>query len=384
MDFSLSEAQQALVDAAARFAAERLAPGYRERERAGRIEPGLIAQMGSLGLLGAELPERDGGLGVDCVTAGLLLEAIAGGDFNVAYVNLLTSLCGQIVSAHGRSPAARAALADVIAGRRTIALALTEPGAGSDAAALSLRARRDPGGGYRLAGEKTSISMATQADLAVVFARTGAAADGARGISAFLVPLDAPGIRRHAFDDVGTRAVGRGSIFFDEVAVPADALLGDPGAGFVQVMQGFDYSRALIGLQCLAVARVSLDETWRYVQQREAFGQPIAQFQGVVFPLAEAQTQIEACRALCLRTLWLKDRGQPHTVEAAMCKWWAPKLACETIHQCLLSHGHGGYSNELPFGQRYRDVMGLQIGDGTANVMKMLIARRMLALHRPQ
>lgn len=381
MDFSLNSEQQALIESAARFARERLAPDYQAREKAERIEPEIIRELGDMGFLGAELPEASGGMGLDCVTSGLLLEQIAQGDFNVSYVNLLASLCGQIVATHGRSDAARGWLREVLAGNKAIAIALTEPGAGSDAARLKLKAVRD-GSDFILSGEKTSISMATQADVAVVFARTGSDADGARGISAFLVPMDLPGVSRSTFDDIGTRPVGRGSIFFDGVRVPADMMLGDEGQGFVQVMQGFDYSRALIGLQCMGVARVSLDESWRYVQEREAFGKPISEFQGVSFPLAEAETMYEACRLLCLRTLWLKDQGLPHTAEAAMCKWWGPKLACEIIHQCLLTHGHGGYASDYDFGQRYRDVMGLQIGDGTANIMKMIIGRQKLAQYR--
>ncbi|CAI07205.1 cyclohexanecarboxyl-CoA dehydrogenase [Aromatoleum aromaticum] len=380
MDFSLSPEQQALVDTANRFARERLAPGYKAREKAERIEREVIRDMGELGFLGPELSEEHGGLGVDCLTSGLLLEQISYGDFNVSYVNLLTSLCGQIVAGHARPDIAKEWLGQVIAGHKTIAIALTEPSAGSDAARLKLKAVRD-GNDFVLNGEKTSISMATQSDVAVVFARTGSEAERARGISAFLVPMDLPGITRTAFDDIGTRPVGRGSIFFDDVRVSADMMLGNEGQGFIQVMQGFDYSRALIGLQCMGVVRASLDETWRYIQEREAFGKKIGDFQGVTFPLAEAETMYEACRALCLRTLWLKDQGLPHTSEAAMCKWWAPKLACEIIHQCLLTHGHGGYASDYDFGQRYRDVMGLQIGDGTANIMKMIIGREKLAAH---
>lgn len=381
MDFSLSEEQQSLLDTAVRFARNRLAPSYKQREINECIERELIREMGEIGLLGPELPESAGGLGVDCVTSGLLLEQIAYGDFNVSYVNLLVSLCGQIIATHGRSAVAKEWLAEIVAGRKTVAIALTEPSAGSDAARLKLKAARD-GDGFVLSGEKTSISMATQADVAVVFARTGSDADGARGISAFLVPMDQPGITRTTFDDIGTRPVGRGSIFFDGVKVGRELMLGDEGQGFIQVMQGFDYSRALIGLQCMGVARASLDETWRYVQEREAFGKPIGQFQGVTFPLAEAETMYEACRMLCLRTLWLKDQGLPHTAEAAMCKWWGPKLACDIIHQCLLTHGHGGYGSDYHFGQRYRDVMGLQIGDGTANIMKMIIGREKIAQFR--
>lgn len=381
MEFGLSQEQEALVETASRFAKNRLAPGYKAREKAERVERELILEMGEMGLLGAELPEAQGGLGLDCVTSGLLLEQIAYGDFNVSYVNLLVSLCGQIVATHGRSPRAQEWLQNVAAGRNTIAIALTEPSAGSDAARLKLKAARD-GDDFILSGEKTSISMATQADVAVVFARTGLESERARGISAFLVPMDLPGVTRTTFDDIGTRPVGRGSIFFDGVRISKEMMLGDEGMGFIQVMQGFDYSRALIGMQCMGVARASLDETWRYVQEREAFGKQIGEFQGVTFPLAEAETMYEACRALCLKTLWLKDRGLPHTAEAAMCKWWGPKLACDIIHQCLLTHGHGGYGGDYHFGQRYRDVMGLQIGDGTANIMKMIIGREKLAEHR--
>jgi cyclohexanecarboxyl-CoA dehydrogenase len=152
-------------------------------------------------------------------------------------------------------------------------------------------------------------------------------------------------------------------------------MLGEEGDGFVQVMQGFDYSRALIGLQCVAAAQASLDETWQYVKEREAFGAVLAQYQGVSFPLAEAETFLTMARQLCHLTLDLRDRGLPHTAEAAMAKWYAPKTSVEVIHQCLLTHGHYGYTMNLPHQQRLRDVMGLEIGDGTAQIMKLIIAR---------
>jgi len=252
---------------------------------------------------------------------------------------------------------------------------LTVPGSGSDAANLKLRARRD-GDAYVLDGEKTSISMATQADFAIVFARTGSTEARARGISSFLVPLDTPGVTRTGFDDHGTRSVGRGSLFFDNVRVPAKYLLGAENQGFSQVMAGFDYSRALLGILCLSVARVSLDQTWQYTSQRHTFGKPLSDYQGVTFPLAEAETQMTGARLLSLQTLWLTDQGLPHTSEAAMCKWWGPKLAYDIVNTCLLTHGHGGYSKDLPFEQRMRDLLGLQIGDGTAQIMKMVIARQ--------
>jgi cyclohexanecarboxyl-CoA dehydrogenase len=209
----------------------------------------------------------------------------------------------------------------------------------------------------------------------VLLARTGEPEDGARGVSAFFVPMDEPGITATRFNDMGTRPVGRGSVFFDDVKVPADCLMGEEGTGFVQVMQGFDYSRALIGLQCVAAAQASLDEAWAYATEREAFGMPLARYQGVTFPLAEAETMLNAARLICYETLDLRDRGLPHTSQAAMAKWFAPKTAVDVIHQCLLTHGHYGYTMDLPHQQRMRDVMGLEIGDGTAQIMKLIIAR---------
>ena len=374
MDFAFTAEQGAVRDTAARFARERLAPRYRAREQERRIERDLIRDMGALGLIGADLPAALGGPGMDSVSSGIVMEEISRADMNVGYLQILGSLMGSVIATHASPGIAADMVARIASGEAVVALGMTEPGAGSDAGHLQMKARAD-GSDWRLDGEKTSISMADQADWIVVLARTDPANPGAGGISAFLVPLDAPGITRSAFDDVGSRAVGRGSIFFDSVRVPGSRMIGAPGQGFRQVLQGFDYSRALIGLQCLAAAAASLEESWEYVKVRHAFGQRLAGFQGVTEPLAEAETLLMAARLLCYRTLWLRDNGLPHTAEAAMCKWWAPKTAFEVIHRCLLTHGQNGYSAELPHQQRLRDVMGLQIGDGTEQIQKMIIAR---------
>ena len=374
MNFGLSDEQIAMRDTARRFAEERLAPGYRQREAKARIEPELIEEMGSLGLIGVDLPEPLGGLGLGSLASGFIVEDIAAGDLNVSYVQLLGSLNGSIVADHARAEIAAEIVPRVCEGKALLALGLTEPGGGSDAANLKLRADRT-NAGYVLNGEKASISFATQAAEAIVFARTGEQAARSRGISAFVVPLDAPGVAVSGYDDAGSAAVGRGSIFFEEVEVPAERMLAEENAAFRTVMAGFDYSRALIGLQCLAAAEVSLRETWTYATEREAFGAPIVRNQGVSEPLAEAETLLEAARLLCYKTLWLRDRGEPHTAEAAMCKWWAPKVAFDVIHTCLLTHGHFAYTRDMPFEQRLRDVLGLQIGDGTRQIQKMIIAR---------
>jgi cyclohexanecarboxyl-CoA dehydrogenase len=377
---ALSDEQGAFKSVAERFAREKLAPHYQARERDAAVDRALMREMGRLGLIGADLPERHGGLGLPSETTGLMMEALAYADLNVSYVQLLGSLCGLIIARHGSDDLAAQWLPRIIAGEAIVALALTEPRGGSDAGNLVLSARPTDTG-YVLNGEKSSISMADQADAALVFARTGRVEDGARGVSAFLVPLDAPGVSTSRFNDLGSKAVGRGSIFFDAVEVPSGNRLGDEGAGFVQVMQGFDFSRALIGLQCIAAAQASLDESWAYVQQRHAFGAPLARNQGVTFPLAEHESMAAAVRQLCYHTLRLRDAGAPHTAEAAMCKWLGPKTAVDIIHQCLLTHGHYGWSLDLPHQQRLRDVMGLEIGDGTAQIMKLIVARELLRRH---
>lgn len=363
----------ALGEMVERFAADRLAPGFTERDQTRVLDPALMAEMGQLGLIAPELPEAVGGQGASRVAAGVITEAIAAADLSMSYINLLGSLNAQILLEHGDPAVATPWLQRLTAGDVILALALTEPAGGSDAARLSMKATAS-GDHYVLSGEKTSISAADQAAAAVLFARTGTPEEGARGVTAFLVPLDLPGITTSRFDCHGQRAIGRGSIFFDDVRLPADHRLGGEGLGFVSVMQGFDFSRALIGLQVLAVARAALDDAWAYSTERTAFGQPLSAFQGVSHRLAELDTQVEAARLLCYQALWAKDRGLPHTAEAAMCKWWAPKLAYDTVHECLLVFGHAGYDRGV-MEQRLRDVLGFQIGDGTAQIMKTIIAR---------
>jgi cyclohexanecarboxyl-CoA dehydrogenase len=309
-----------------------------------------------------------------CLAAGVIHEEIARADLSFSYLNLLASLNGQILSKYGHPDIVGPWLQKLTQGEAICAIALTEPRGGSDAANLRLRVERE-GDFYVINGEKTSISAADQADITVVFGRTGTPESGAHGVTALLVPMDLPGLTTNRFDCHGQRAIGRGSIFFENVRVPVSHRLGDENKGFVQVMHGFDFSRSLIGLQCLAVARVALEETWDYITQRQAFGQPLAAFQGVTHPLAQFDT--EGRRRAPGVPAGLVAQGQgfaAFSAEAGMAKWWGPKLAYDVIHQCLLCFGHGGYDRGL-MEQRLRDVLGFQIGDGTAQIMKTIIAR---------
>jgi cyclohexanecarboxyl-CoA dehydrogenase len=374
MPLHLNDEQIAFRDVAERFAQDKLAPNYLARAREHRIDRDLIREMGSLGLVGVDLPEQYGGLGETSFTSGLVTEQIAYGDFNFSYVQLLASLLGGMVVEHAKPDVAQEWVPKIAAGEALIGLGLTEPRGGSDAANLQLKAEKTAGG-WLLNGEKTSMSFSEQADVVIVFARSGDPAGKSRGISAFLVDTREKGVTPTHFDDIGTKPVGRGSMFFDDVFVPDECMMAEQDRAFGSVMAGFDYSRALIGLQCLAPAQASVDETWKYVGEREAFDTPIVQFQGVSFPLSEAETQLTMMRELCYRTLGLRDTEASHTAEAAMCKWYVPKTSCEILHQCLILHGHYGYTTDLPHHQRYNDVLGLQIGDGTAQIQKLIIAR---------
>ena len=375
MDFRLSPEHEELVRTLRQFARKELATRSREWDRTGEFPWDAWKRMGELGLLGLRAPAAYGGQEADLLTAGLAMEEIARGDFGCTYGIQLAGLAGEIIGTNGAEEVKRRWLPPTTRGEMVIALALTEPSVGSDAANLVCRAVRD-GDHYVLSGEKSGISLGMSAQAAIVFARTSG--QRARGVTAFLVDLSLPGVSRSALRDMGSHAVQRAVLSFDGVRIPANHRLGDEGTGFYQIMKGFDFNRIFIALACLGTAQESLEETMRYVKERKAFGKMLANYEGVSFPIAEAATHIEAARWLCYRALWLADHGDPYTKEASMVKWWAPKLAVETIHQCLLFHGHYGYTDEFPFEQRMRDVIGLEIGDGSAEIMKVIVARELM------
>jgi cyclohexanecarboxyl-CoA dehydrogenase len=366
--------QLAIKDLARRFAREKLAPEYQARDKRGVLDRSLIREMGELGLMGVDLPEGFGGLGAPGVTAGIIAEELSYGDFNVSAVPVGVSLLGAIIMSSASPKLAAYWIPRMISGETLMGVCVTEPSGGSDASALKLRCRRD-GDVYVLDGEKTSITFADCADAFIVFARTGSPESGAAGVTALVVPADTPGIARTRFNDVGSHIIGRGSVFFEGVRVPVGNRLGEENQGFTHVMRGFDFSRVLIALQCVGCAQASLDEAWEYTKTRTAFNAPIASYQGVTFPLVEGDSQVTAIRQLCYHAIALRDAGLPHTAEAAMVKWMGPKTAFDVIHQCLLTFGHYGWSMDLPHQQRMRDVMGLEIGDGTAGIMKLIVAR---------
>ena len=228
----IDEVLQALAETVRRFADERVKPGFQERDKTRVLDRSLLREMGELGFICPELPEQYGGLGMGCLAAGVVHEEIARADLSLSYLNLLASLNGQILSQYGNPEVVGPWLKKIVRGEAICAIALTEPRGGSDAANLRLRIERD-GDCYVINGEKTSISAADQADITVVFGRTGTPAAGAHGVTALMVPMDTPGLATNRFDCHGQRAIGRGSIFFENVRVPVSHRLGEIGRAHV-------------------------------------------------------------------------------------------------------------------------------------------------------
>jgi len=374
--FNFSEADKMLQAQVRAFAKKELAPGAQKRAKETMIPREIWRKVADMGYTGLDIPEKYGGQEASWISRGIVIEELSKVDFNVGSLVHHIQNMAWIASQASEEVAAEWVPA-FVSTDKICSSAITEPDCGSDVAAIKTRAIRD-GDYYIITGEKTSVSRGTYADVCLVLAKTDPTA-GLRGLSQFLVPLDLPGIEISPLADMGCKPVGRALVNFDNVRIPAKYRIGEEGKAFDrQFLSRIDQGRALLGLFCLAAAQASLDETITFSKERMAFGKPIAKYEGVSFKIAEAATYIEAARLLCYYTLWLGDQRLPSYKEGAMCKWWCPQVAVEIIHNCILLHGHVAYTEELPLEQRLRDVIGFEFGDGTAEIMKIDIARQII------
>jgi cyclohexanecarboxyl-CoA dehydrogenase len=357
------------------FSQSELAAGYLGRAQSDEFFWDTYRLLGKQGLLGLGVSEANGGEGADLITVGIACEEVSRADYNVGFALFNAAVAGGMLEKNLQPSLRNAWLPGVLSGELLTGLALTEPESGSDAQAMRMRAKKVEGG-WLLNGEKTSSSLAAHAHGLVVFAKSSPDATS-RAVTAFFVPLDLPGVTRHAANDMGFRPIGRAAVSFEDVFVADENVMGELGRGFQMVMGEFDYTRSLLGLLAIGSAMTAIDMTVEYAKKREAFGQPIAKFQGVTFPLAEHATYIEGVKWLCYHTLALREAGLPHTKEAAMIKWWGPHTAVQAIHDCIVLHGHVAWSEDLPLQQMLRDVSGLEIGDGTPQIQKLIVAREM-------
>ncbi len=375
----LSDEQTMIRDTARQFARERLAPNAAEWDRTATVPTDAIAEMGALGLMGMTVPEEWGGAGTDTVSYVLALAEIAGGDGGVSTImSVNNSPVGAAILDFGSDEQKERFLRPIASGRMTAAFSLTEPQAGSDAANLKTRARRE-GNKYVINGTKQFITSGSIAGVNLVFAVTDPAS-GKKGISAFLVPTDAPGYTvARKEDKLGQRSSDLCQIIFDEVEVTPDLLLGEEGAGYRIALANLETGRIGIGAQAVGLAQAAYEAALDYAREREAFGKPIIEHQAVSFRLASMATEIEVARQMVLHAAVLKDAAAPCLKEASMAKLFASEMAERVCSDAIQTFGGYGYTKDFPVERYWRDVRVCQIYEGTSDVQRMVIGRAIAA-----
>jgi alkylation response protein AidB-like acyl-CoA dehydrogenase len=379
MDFTLTADQQHAQALAREFAQTRVAPLARTMDETRTMPPTLMADMAAAGLLGGPLPSVYGGGGWDAVSLALCYEELGRVDSAVrGLMTVHTSLVAQCILQWG-TPEQRQHYLPLLANGAILGCyALTEPNAGSDAASLESTATPQ-GDDYLLNGEKIWITNGGIAHLALVFANADRGLKH-KGICAFLIPTDTPGLRREKMpgQELGHRASDHAHLYFENMRVPQTALLGAPGEGFKVAMSALDHGRLGVAAGALGVAQACLDASVDFAKTRRQFGQRIGNFEMIQSALAEMAAGVEAARWLVYRAAWLKDRGIKATKETSIAKFFATEVAVKAANEAVLLHGGRGYSNDYPVERYYRDIKGLQIYEGTAHIQRLVIARELL------
>ncbi|GMV21215.1 MAG: acyl-CoA dehydrogenase [Acidimicrobiia bacterium] len=379
MDFSQDERYDPFLADVRRFADTRVAPAAADIDAGGEFPAGLMQEAAVLGLTGMTLPAAVGGRALPYATYAAALEMISGASASVAVILSVTnSLVAEPLHEFGTAEQRERWLGPLVQGRAVGAFALSEAQAGSDAGNQQTTARFDDRG-YVITGRKVWVANAAVADVAIVFAATQPGARG-RGVTAFLVPLDTPGITREVTaDSLGVRGLGCRDLVFDNVRVGAEAVLGEPGHGFRLAMRALEGGRVAIAAQALGVGQAALDEAVAYAQRREAFGQPIGNFQAIQFQLADLATDLEAARMLMWKAADARDRAPRARVEAAMAKLQASEAAHRAADRAMQILASEGYRRGSRIERLFRDVRAAEIYQGTSEVQRMIIAEAVLA-----
>ncbi|MCP4284876.1 MAG: acyl-CoA dehydrogenase [Gammaproteobacteria bacterium] len=371
----LTEEQSMIRDMAREFARERLLPHAARWDSESHFPAQELAEMGELGLYGMTVPESWGGSETGYVAFALAIEEIAAGDGACSTILSVNNsvVCGPLLS-FGSDYLKEKYLRPLASGAMLGCFCLTEPQAGSDAAALKTRAVRD-GNEYVIDGTKQFITSGKYGQLAIVFAVTDSQA-GKKGISAFAVPTDNPGYKVSAVEEkMGQHASDTAQIFFDECRVPADHLIGSEGEGYKIALSNLESGRIGIAAQCVGMARAAYEAALQYAQERESFGRPIMQHQAVAFRLADMATQLEAAHLLVMHAAELRDAGKPCLKEACMAKLFASEAAEKICSDAIQVHGGYGYLKDFPVERIYRDVRISQIYEGTSDIQRIVISR---------
>jgi butyryl-CoA dehydrogenase len=380
MDFALSAQHEEIRRTVRDFADGRIAPVADELERRGEFPHEIIREAAGLGLLGVPYPENVGGTGLDALAYAITVEELARVSGSVAIiVSAHTSLgCNPLYLA-GTPAQKERYLRPLASGEKLGAYGLTEPGAGSDSRGTRTRARRD-GDSWVIDGGKRFITNAGVADTYIVTAVTEASAASGR-ISAFIVEAGTPGFTVGRMEEkMGLHASNTGELIFEECRIPAENLLGVEGEGDKLFLATLDGGRIGIGAMALGLAQAAYEAASAYVTQRQQFGRPIGSFQGVAFKIADMATRIDAARLLVYRAAWLKDQGRPYGTEAAMAKLFASEVARDVTNDAVQVHGGYGYVAEYRVERYLRDAKLTEIGEGTSEIQRLVIARNLLGI----
>lgn len=377
MDFRLNDEQELLQSLFREFTEKEIDPIAAALDEEERFPEELLPQMAEIGMLGIPVPEEWGGAGMGAVEYAMSIEELSKGCASTAItVCVHTSLCCEPILAHGTEEQKQKYLASLASGEKLGAFALTEPGAGSDAAALKASAE-DKGDHYLLNGNKVFTTNGKYADVYLVFAVTDKGA-GNKGISAFILEKGMEGFTFGSKEKkMGLRASATYELIFDGVKVPKENVLGTVNGGFKIAMEALDSCRVGIAAQAVGIAQSAIDKTCEYVQSRTQFGHTIAQFQNTQFTLAEMQTKVDAARLLYYRAATLKDQGQPYSEEAAMAKLLASDVANEVTRNAVQLYGGYGYTRDYPVERMMRDAKITELYGGTSEVQKIVISRKM-------
>ncbi|MET9931382.1 MULTISPECIES: acyl-CoA dehydrogenase family protein [unclassified Streptomyces] len=375
MDLALSEEQEAVRRLAEDFVAREVTPHATAWDRAEEVDRGIVKKLGAVGFLGLTLPEEYGGSGGDHLAYCLVTEELGRGDSSVrGIVSVSLGLVAKTIASWGNEEQKRAWLPRLASGEALGCFGLTEPGTGSDAGNLATRAVRD-GDDYVVNGAKMFITNGTWADVVLLFARTNDA-PGHKGVSAFLVPADAPGLtRRPVHGKLGLRGQATAELVLEDVRVPASAMLGPEGRGFAVAMSALAKGRMSVAAGCVGIARAALDAALRYAGEREQFGKPIASYQLVQELISDISVDVEAARLLTWRVADLIDRGLDFATAASQAKLYASEAAVRAANNALQVFGGYGYIDEYPVGKLVRDARVMTLYEGTSQIQKLVIGR---------
>ena len=376
MDFTLTPEQELIRGTAREFLEREVVPHARDWDRSETMDRAIVDKLAEIGFLGASLPAEHGGMGLDTISYCLLMEELGRADSSVrGIVSVQNGLVGKTVAKWATDEQRSEWLPRLASGEALGCYALTEPGSGSDPASLTTRAERD-GNDWLLTGAKIFITLGTWAELALVFARSGE--EGARGITCFLVPTGSEGFEaRPIKGKLGLRAQDTGELFLEQVRVPDSARLGAEGEGFKVAMSALDNGRISLAAGCVGIAQGCLDASVAYAQERTQFGKPIAGFQLVQELIADISVEADAARLLTWRAAALADRGERHTLESSVAKYYASEVSVRAANAAVQVHGGYGYVDEYPVGKYLRDARVTTLYEGTSQVQKLIIGRHL-------